>query len=247
MDNKLFDKEYQFLYTNPQLRNNILFLVLSGSHMYGTSTPDSDTDIRGVALETKQNLLGLQHFEQFEDKSTDTVIYSFRRFVQLLMKSSPNNIELLFAPKENQLVVSSIGQELFDNRDLFLSKQIFYTMGGYARQQYKHAEQRFAKGHPQRNKSLMHMFRLYRECTELLLMQEIHFPLENCEHLLEIRNGLYEKDGKIDALIEEELTKCERQLQLAYEISHLPEKVDIQKIEEFQMRILEDVLRKDGN
>ena|GEM_PF-6700311 len=43
-------KEYKFLNTNKHLKNNLIFLTFGGSHAYGTSTPESDVDIRGCAF-----------------------------------------------------------------------------------------------------------------------------------------------------------------------------------------------------
>jgi hypothetical protein len=50
--------EYSFLRTNEHLKDRILFLTFGGSHAYGTSTPSSDVDIRGVALNRKSDLIG---------------------------------------------------------------------------------------------------------------------------------------------------------------------------------------------
>ena len=50
-------KEYDFLRKEKQLGDNIIFLVVAGSHAYGLSTPDSDVDVRGVALETPEHFL----------------------------------------------------------------------------------------------------------------------------------------------------------------------------------------------
>lgn len=84
----LESEKYDFLRTNENLGDNIILLVISGSHAYGLDTPESDLDIRGIAVENEETLFGLGHFEQYEDKETDTVIYSLRKFIQLTMKVS---------------------------------------------------------------------------------------------------------------------------------------------------------------
>lgn len=88
-------KEYDFLRKEKQLGDNIIFLVVAGSHAYGLSTPDSDVDVRGVALETPETLFGLDNFESYNDESTDTVIYSLKKFVQLTMKGAPIHVGTL--------------------------------------------------------------------------------------------------------------------------------------------------------
>ena len=66
--------EYEFLRTNEHLGDNIIMLALGGSHAYGTSTPESDLDIRGIALNSKEEILTNQNFEQFVNEETDTTI-----------------------------------------------------------------------------------------------------------------------------------------------------------------------------
>jgi predicted nucleotidyltransferase len=57
----LLKKEYNFLRTNPDLED-VIYLMLSGSHGYGTAIESSDCDIRGVLIENKRSLLGLNAF-----------------------------------------------------------------------------------------------------------------------------------------------------------------------------------------
>ena len=72
---------YDFLRTDPHLRNRIILLGLGGSHAYGTNNENSDVDFRGITLNQPSDMLGLTEFEQFEDRVTDTVIYSFNKIV----------------------------------------------------------------------------------------------------------------------------------------------------------------------
>ena len=84
--------EYDFLRTNPRLGDNIILLGLGGSRAYGTSTPTSDWDWRGLAMNTPQEILLRQDFEQVENRATDTVIYSFNKMIGLLADCNPNTI-----------------------------------------------------------------------------------------------------------------------------------------------------------
>ena len=46
IENIITTDAYEFLRTNKHLRNKLMFLAFGGSHAYGTSTPESDIDLR---------------------------------------------------------------------------------------------------------------------------------------------------------------------------------------------------------
>lgn len=87
--------QYDFLKTNTHLGNNIILLGLGGSHAYGTNVEGSDIDVRGIALNSKEEILGGANFEQVTNEATDTVIYSIKKIFQLLSNCNPNTIEIL--------------------------------------------------------------------------------------------------------------------------------------------------------
>lgn len=97
------NQPYDFLRTDPHLGDQVILLALGGSHAYGTNTETSDVDLRGCALNSQSELLGLGHFDQFTDKPTDTTIYSFKRIIQLLLSSSPNVVEMLGCRPEHYM------------------------------------------------------------------------------------------------------------------------------------------------
>lgn len=133
--------EYDFLRNETSLANNIAILTIGGSYAYGTNNENSDIDIRGVTLETKEVLIGMNNnFEQYIDTKTDTTIYGFNKFVKLLLNCNPNVCELLGNKSEHYLYLSPIGQELIDNSHLFLSKKAIHSFGGYANQQLRRLE-----------------------------------------------------------------------------------------------------------
>lgn len=129
--------EYDFLRTNEHLGNNIILLTLGGSHAYGTNIETSDVDVRGCALNSKADILTNQNFEQFVNEETDTTIYAFNKLITLLSNVNPNTIEILGCKPEHYLYLSPIGQELLDNKHLFLSKKCVYSFGGYATAQLR--------------------------------------------------------------------------------------------------------------
>lgn len=128
---------YDFLKTNEHLGKNIILLTLGGSHAYGLDTPTSDVDIRGCALNTKEEILTNKNFEQFVNEETDTTVYAFNKLITLLTNVNPNTIELLGCKPEHYIYLSPIGKELLNNSHLFLSKRCVHSFGGYANQQLR--------------------------------------------------------------------------------------------------------------
>lgn len=138
-------KPYDFLFKNEHLGNNIILLGLGGSHAYGTNVATSDVDIRGVAIEKPEDIIGLQTFEQFNNDETDTVIYSFNKICKLLADCNPNIIEILGLDDDQYIYKSKLGEELLKNKDMFLSKRIYFTFGGYAKANLKKLENALAR------------------------------------------------------------------------------------------------------
>jgi len=75
----------------------LLFECITGSRAYGTDTPESDTDLRGVFVMPRRLLFGLGGVEQLSDSGNDETYYEIGRFVELLAKNNPNILEILFS------------------------------------------------------------------------------------------------------------------------------------------------------
>lgn len=138
-------QEYDFLRTNEHLGNRIIFLTLGGSYSYGTNVDTSDVDVRGCALNSQSDLLGMTNFEQMVNTATDTTVYSFNKLVQLLLNCNPNTIEMLGCKPEHYFLITDIGREMIDNRKLFISKRAVNSFGGYATQQLRRLENAIAR------------------------------------------------------------------------------------------------------
>lgn len=137
--------DYDFLRTNEHLGSNIILLTLGGSHAYGTNVETSDVDIRGCALNSKDEILTNKNFEQFVNEDTDTTIYSFNKLIHLLTNVNPNTIEMLGCKPEHYLYLSPVGKELLNNRHLFLSKKCIHSFGGYANAQLRRLDNKAAR------------------------------------------------------------------------------------------------------
>ncbi len=134
-------EDYSFLNTNPNLHSPIL-IGLGGSHAYGTNIETSDLDIRGIALNSKKEILLGHGFEQVVNETTDTTIYSLRKIVNLLANSNPNTVEILGLKQEHYLYLSPIGKELLANKDMFLSNRCVHSFMGYANSQLYRLQQK---------------------------------------------------------------------------------------------------------
>lgn len=136
---------YEFLKTNERLGDNIMFLVAGGSYSYGTERPvdpetglsSSDMDIRGCTLQLPSDLIGRSKFETYVDGQTDTTVYGFNKFIHLAADGNPNVLEILGVRPEERFYVSPVGKEVFDNVDMFLSKNIAAKVQGFATSQLR--------------------------------------------------------------------------------------------------------------
>ena len=129
-------KEYDFLRTNPRLSGRIMLLGLSGS------------------------------YEQFEDRTADTVIYGFNKFVSLLINCNPNIIELLGLDDDQYYIRSELGQTLLDNRHLFLSKRAAASFGHFADAQLRRLQNAIARDSLPQSEREQHILRSVRNSLE---------------------------------------------------------------------------------
>lgn len=121
--------------------DGVIYLTRHGSRAYGTNIEGSDSDFKGIAIPPKEYYLSCsKKFEQEELSEPDTVIYELRKFLTLLSNNNPNTIECLFTDPSDHQIVSKAGQELLNNRDIFLSKMVRWSFGGYAYSQLKKIE-----------------------------------------------------------------------------------------------------------
>lgn len=137
--------DYDFLRSNEHLKDKIIFLTLGGSYSYGTNVEGSDVDVRGCALNSRSDILGMSNFEQVVNEATDTTIYSFNKLVSLLVNCNPNTIEMLGCKPEHYFLMTDIGREMIDNRKMFLSRRAVHSFGGYANQQLRRLENALAR------------------------------------------------------------------------------------------------------
>lgn len=120
------------------MEHKILFKAIVGSQAYGTNTPESDIDIKGIYIQSNDEILSNQYKEQI-NVNKDECYYEMQRFLQLAQTANPTILELLYTPDECILETSPEFELLRKNRDKFLTKKCYNSFAGYANQQIEKA------------------------------------------------------------------------------------------------------------
>ena len=83
----------------------LIFATISGAHLYGFPSPDSDFDLRGVHVLPLPRVLGLDLWDEtvqeeriIEWLEMDIVSHDVRKFFSLLLKKNGYVLEQLFSP-----------------------------------------------------------------------------------------------------------------------------------------------------
>src|SRR4051794_34545389 len=83
----------------------LLFVTISGAHLYGFPSPDSDYDLRGVHLLPAREVVGLdlgretiEATERREGLEIDLVTHDALKFFRLLLKKNGYVLEQLTSP-----------------------------------------------------------------------------------------------------------------------------------------------------
>lgn len=121
-----------------------------GSHLYGTNTPSSDLDFKGIYLPSAREIV-LGNYKRTIAKSrpkaecerntkddVDMEIFSLDRYLELLMEGQTVALDILFAPNYAHTLSTPSGRHLmsliYTNRERLLTRNV-NAFVGYARQQ----------------------------------------------------------------------------------------------------------------
>ena len=118
---------------------NLIFKTIVGSQAYGTATPTSDVDYKGIYIQPVDDLLSFKYKEQVE-RGKDESYYELRRFLQLLQSANPTMLELLFMPEDCIIEKHPVFDLIVEHRHRFLTTKCLNSFGGYAIQQIKKAK-----------------------------------------------------------------------------------------------------------
>ena len=214
----------------------LLFATISGAHLYGFPSPDSDFDLRGVHVLPLRNVVGLEvRDETVQDSSIieglemDIVSHDVRKFFKLLLKKNGYVLEQLFSP----LVVHTTPEhaELKDLARTCITKHHSHHYFGFAETQWK----LFLKESPHRAKPLLYVYRVLLTGIHLMRTGEVEanlvtlnqeFQLPYIAELVARKLAGPEK-SKLDeadtTFHESEYQRLRAELQAAHDASTLPE------------------------
>src|SRR5437763_281403 len=139
----------------------LLFVTISGAHLYGFPSPDSDYDLRGVHILPAKEAVGLYPLREtvesegvFGGVDIDLVTHDAAKFMRLMLKKNGYVLEQLLSP----LVVSTSKEheELKALAASCITKHHAHHYLGFAGTQWG----LFTKENPARIKPLLYVYRV---------------------------------------------------------------------------------------
>ncbi|SMB94819.1 nucleotidyltransferase domain-containing protein [Deinococcus hopiensis] len=215
----------------------LVFATVSGAHLYGFPSPDSDWDLRGVHVLPLARVLGLDAGEETHSLTRDDgqveldlVTHDVRKFTALLLKRNGYVLEQLLSPLVVQTTPAHA--ELVTLVPGTLTRHHAHHYLGFTRNQWALLE----KEDKPRVKPLLYAFRTVLTGLHLLRTGEVEPNLEvlNAEARLPFLTDLIalKREGRegeplpeSPAVYRAEHLRLVRELEEAREASHLPNAV----------------------
>lgn len=182
-----------------KINYRFLFITISGSHLYGFSSPDSDYDLRACHILPLQEVVGLnlgpETIEISEETSgiqLDIVSHDVKKFFEMLLKKNGYVLEQLFSP----LIVYTTPEheELKAIASNCITRHHAHHYLGFAATQWR----LFSKEDPPRVKPLLYVYRVLLTGIHLMRCGEIEanlntlaseFKLGYLRELIAIKTG----------------------------------------------------------
>lgn len=217
----VLDQQTKQAITAALKKHKPLSIALAGSRAYGLEHKDSDVDIRGYYQANIRELLSLfGPADSVDIKDPDMTVYELGRFFKLISQSNPTTLEQVHAP---EFYSTDISEMIRAQKENFISARVSDTYGGFAMSQYNH----WKKGtngsalSPKRQaKHLRHIFRILEQGTGILANGKLELRVKDPEFFHSIA-------GWTDQRIDAEFVEKDKRLKEALAKTSLPEKVDI--------------------
>jgi predicted nucleotidyltransferase len=222
-----------------------LFVTVSGAHLYGFPSADSDVDLRGAHLLPLSDIVGLDVANQTLERKLDLsgtevelVSHDLGKYLRLLVKNNGYVLEQILSP----LVV--MGREFLEElRPLArrcITRHHYHHYRGFLRTQRKLLD----KQEPKTYKGVLYAYRVVLTGIHLLRTGEVEAYLPRLAEeygqafLAELiaRKQAEEKGPAADldwAFHAHRLDELERQLDAAFAVSRLPEDRDRRAVHRF--------------
>jgi predicted nucleotidyltransferase len=214
----------------------LIFATISGAHLYGFPSPDSDYDLRGCHLLPVREVVGLEPGRETVASATnegglevDLVTHDARKFFALLLKKNGYVLEQLYSP----LLVRTTPEhdELKAIARGCITRHHSHHYFGFAETQWR----LFEKETPGRVKPLLYVYRVLLTGIHLMRTGRVEANLERLNegarfsHVNDLiarkRSGpeksLLDEDDR--AFHRREYERLRAELEAAYQASTLPE------------------------
>ncbi|MEN6520501.1 MAG: nucleotidyltransferase domain-containing protein [Armatimonadota bacterium] len=181
----------------------LLFATISGAHLYGFPSPDSDYDLRGVHILPVADVVGLEPCRETVELTEvrdgleiDLVTHDIHKFFLLLLKNNGYVLEQLYSP----LIVHTTPEheELKQIARCCITRHHIHHYLGFAQTQWK----LFEKEQPRRVKPLLYTFRVLLTGIHLMRRGEVEANL--------LRLNEAAKLSYIDELVDRKMLGAER-------------------------------------
>ncbi|MCI0699672.1 MAG: nucleotidyltransferase domain-containing protein [Planctomycetia bacterium] len=228
---------------------NALFWTISGSHLYGFPSADSDIDLRGCFLAPLRALVGLrQPTETVEPKGeftgceVEAVSHEIGKYLRLMCKHNGYVLEQIFSP------LVAHGAEFLAQLRPLAAKCITKHCRNHYRG-FLHTQRKlFEKEEVKRAKTLLYAYRVVMTGVHLLETGEVqtHLPTLNERFGLPFIPELIARKANAEtgtlsavdvAFHTEQLDEWEKRLDAAFEASTLPTEAPTEEVDRFLIEL----------
>ena len=156
----------------------LIFVTISGAHLYGFPSPDSDYDLRGVHVLPVEQIVSLNELEETVEVSEiqgdlqiDLVTHDARKYFEMLLKRNGYVLEQIFSP----LIIhtSPEHEQLKQIAQSCITRHHAHHYFGFAKTQWD----LFAKEIPPRVKPLLYVLRVLLKGIHLMQTGEVEANL----------------------------------------------------------------------